>query len=366
MDYYAILGVARTATPDDIKSAYRRLAMQYHPDRNPGDKEAEGKFKEVQTAYDTLSDPPLRADYDRFGVRPQGGRPGPGPFPQGNPFSGPFARMWQEFYGGSTERGRNIQVRLDITFKEMLAGCKKQVSIQRHGKCPHCNGQGAVSFKTCPKCHGGGFQKIVDGFMTTMTGCMGCGGRGQMPDPPCPDCLGTGMTPLETTTLQVEVPAGIESGMRIRIAGQGEPGKSGATPGDVHVVIVVKEHYLFHRSKNDVIINVPVSYTQLVRGCEIELPSPHGGTVTLKVPASSRPAAELHMKDLGVPALAGHHDRQGDYIAKLTLDLPPAESTQEYDQALDLLEILEKKYVTPQRRDFNNHTNEERRSESNG
>ena len=167
-------------------------------------------------------------------AQPQGGQRGPGPFGGKNPFgNGPFGRMWQEFYGGSTDRGRNIQVRLNITFKEMLTGCKKEVPIQRRGQCSTCAGHGATSFKSCTRCHGSGFQSVVDGFMTTMTACMGCGGRGQMPDPPCNDCLGTGWTPSEDVLLPIDVPAGMETGMRIRVGGQGEPGRNGSPNGDL-------------------------------------------------------------------------------------------------------------------------------------
>jgi len=237
-DYYEILGVGKSATNDELKIAYRKMAKQHHPDMNQDDPEAEQRFKEVRQAYETLSDGRKRAMYDTQGptmhFRTRGGKPGV------NPFGGGFENMWEEFFGGSNFRGRNIQVRIEISLDEVAKGCKKLVKIRKRLQCRPCQGNGYTDSKPCVPCNGTGFQRAMDAPFQMQIQCQVCGGSGKESVVKCEDCAGSGFTRMQNKSLKIDIPPGIENGMQIRLRGEGEEAKkrrskrrhSGFCPGE--------------------------------------------------------------------------------------------------------------------------------------
>ena len=296
-DYYEVLGVQKSASAEEIKKAYRKAAMKYHPDRNPGDKEAEAKFKEVGEAYEVLSDDSKRQRYDQFGfagVDPSYGGGGNGPYGAGfNGFGGfgDFGDIFGEFFGGgrssrgsqqnAPRRGENIMSHLELTFEEAAFGCEKEVATQRIENCASCNGTGSSdgATETCPHCGGRGQVRSVQNFMgmqmQSTTTCPQCSGRGKIIKNPCNTCKGKGKV-RKTNRVKVKIPAGVDAGQSDRVRGEGNVGANGGAAGDLLVEIYIKRHAIFTREDFDVLCEVPITFTQAALGAEIEVPTIDG------------------------------------------------------------------------------------------
>ncbi len=299
-DYYEVLGLKKGAGDDEIKKAFRKMAMKYHPDKNPGNKEAEEKFKEINEAYSVLSDPDKKSKYDRFGfagVDPNAG----GGFGGGSGFGGfggaggfedifdMFGGMFGGGFGGGQQRrnngpkkGRDLQKAITITFEEAAFGCKKELEINKYVACPTCKGEGTkpgTSKKTCPKCGGSGqisqMQRTPFGQFQSVTQCDQCGGTGQINETPCEDCRGTGKV-RKTVKISVDIPGGVDNESVIPIRGQGEPGVNGGPNGDLYIVISVKPHKVFKRNGSDLYLDIPISFDQAALGAEIIVPTLEG------------------------------------------------------------------------------------------
>lgn len=346
-DYYAILGVPRTASDEEIKKAYRRLAFQHHPDRNPGDPGAEDRFKEVQEAFDTLGDPSKRAMYDGMGntmhfrrrARPSS-RPGPAGFS--------FEEVMEEFFGGSAYKGRNIQVRIEIDYLDVMRGCNRPVKIKKRKRCLTCSGHGYTGFVPCAHCEGQGFVQVADAPFEFRTACQVCGGTGKASVVKCGDCAGSGFMPgFEEKVVDIQVPAGIENGMQIRLAGEGEESLRGGRNGDLHVFILVKDHHLFRREGPHLLVDIPVSYTQLTLGGALEIPTLDQGFVKVDIPPGSQSNTKFRLKGRGFPT----HKGPGDIVATVKAETPK-ELTEDYRKVLEQLSEMEKKYVTPLRQEW--------------
>lgn len=345
---YEVLGVPKTATAEEIKQAYRAGARKHHPDMNPGDDGAAERFKEVQSAYDQIGDPVKRAQYDsghmnfrRRGRSSGSATPNPGPPPG---FS--FEEVMSEFFGGSKVKGRNITVRIEIELKDVLTGCKKYVKLKKRKPCESCRGEGVESFKTCNACAGAGFVQMFDAPFEMRHPCKSCGGTGKWDIVKCSDCAGTGLLPgFFESDLEVNIPPGIESGMQIRYNGQGEQStKIGGQTGDAIVFILVKEHPIFSRENQNITVEVPVSYTQLVLGGEIEVPTLGEGIIKVKVPPGSQSHTKFRIKGRGLPC--GHGI--GDLIATVKVEIPKTPDP-EYQEVLERLAAQEQRIVTPRR-----------------
>lgn len=331
-DYYEVLGVTRGAAEEDLKKAYRRLAVQFHPDRNPGDKQAEEKFKEINEAYQVLSDPERRVQYDRFGHAafqgPQGAG-GFGSFDFSQGFEEVFSDIFGDFFGtgrgrsrSRSRRGEDLRYDLEIDFKEAATGAEKIVKFQRLVVCEQCNGSrargGAEGVRTCPNCRGTGQMRTQQGFFSISTTCSQCRGEGSVIADPCPKCQGQGRT-RKPVSLSVRIPAGVDNGSRLKLRNEGEAGTLGGTSGDLYVVIHVKEHPLFVRQDNDVVIELPVSFPQAALGAEIEVPTLEG-KISLKVPAGTQSGKVIRLKGKGFPDLHGYGT--GDQLVKVTVETP--------------------------------------------
>ena len=281
-DYYEVLGVSRDASDEEIKKAYRRLAMKYHPDRNNGDKAAEEKFKAVGEAYQVLSDPQKKAAYDRFGkagVDPSAAGAGAGGFGGFGGFSGgDFSDIFSEFFGGGAARqsrrgprvyrGEDLSYSLEVTLEQAVHGMKTDIRVPVWDECDSCHGTGCkpgTSKKTCPHCHGTGTVNMSSGFLSVQQTCPYCQGTGEIISDPCPKCNGTGRV-KQTKTLEISVPAGINDGQRIRLSGKGAPGVNGGPAGDLYVQIIIKPHDIFQREDDDLHADLPISFTTAAQG----------------------------------------------------------------------------------------------------
>ena len=327
-DYYEVLGVSRSCDDEDLKKAYRKLALKYHPDKNPGDKEAEERFKEIGEAYQILADPERRGRYDRFGhaAFEQGGFPG---FDFGGGFEDIIGDLFGDFFGtgrgrgGRTRarRGQDLQYQLEVTFEEAARGCEKTISIPRLTPCATCNGTGAkpgTKPTTCPQCRGSGQIRFQQGFFSIAKTCGSCNGHGAVISDPCADCGGAGAR-RKKHSLSVRIPPGVDSGSRLKLRGEGESGGSGGQPGDLYVLIQVAEHSLFHRDGTDVVCEVPVSLTQAALGAEVDVPTLDGPR-RLKVAAGTQSGHLFRLRGLGVPDLSGYG--RGDQVVRLVVETP--------------------------------------------
>jgi molecular chaperone DnaJ len=324
-DYYEVLGVERNADSDTLKRAFRKLAMQYHPDRNPGDKQAEDHFKEASEAYEILSDPERRARFDRFGhqgVEGFGGGPG---FSNVN-INDIFGEIFGDIFGGGgrgrrvKNRGADLRYNLELTFEEAAFGTEVSVKIPRPKRCETCEGTGSRTRqqRQCPTCGGAGEVRFTQGFFAVARTCSQCGGAGQVVSDPCKDCKGAGKVEA-TSEISVKIPAGVDTGIKVRLAGEGEPGEQGGPPGDLYVVVHVKEHSLFHREDFEVFCEVPISVVQATLGAQLEVPT-LDGMVKMKVPEGTQSGKIFRLKGKGIPHLQGH-DR-GDQHVRVIVETP--------------------------------------------
>jgi len=347
-DYYQLLGISREANDEEIKRAYRNLAKQHHPDRNPGDKSAEEQFKAINEAYSILSDPERRAHYDRFGTVS-----GPAGFNMGD-FTGVgdlFGDLFEGFFGGARERrsreraGADLQFELAITLDAAAKGFESSIRIPRSEPCTICNGSGAqpgTQKATCSTCQGRGQVRFSQGFLTVARTCPECGGEGELNRNPCMECRGQGRVRQERL-IKVKVPAGIEDGTQLRLTGEGEAGEFGGPPGDLYVLIRVKPHELFVRHGDDLYCELPLTFPQVALGAEVEVPI-LDGTETLKVSPGTQPGQVLRLKGKGMPGL--RHKTRGDACYKVVLEVP-AKLTAKQRELLDQFARASKDDVGP-------------------
>ena len=327
--YYETLGVAKNASPDELKKAYRKLARQYHPDKNPGDAGAERKFKDVQAAYDVLSDPEKRKQYDSFGSA-NGRPPGPtnvdfGDFDLGDIFGGLFGGGGGRGRGRSQpqrgQRGSDVEVEVRISFEDSLKGLQTTVPVTLELACHTCHGTGAApgtAPKICPQCNGSGVVATSQGLFALQQPCPTCRGNGTIVDTPCPTCHGSGRE-RRTKRYTVRIPAGVKDGTKIKLKGKGEAGWGGAPAGDLYVVTRVESSKLYERRGDDLVLDVPVTFSEAAMGATVEIPTPEG-RVSLKVPAGSQDGKLLRVKGRGSPKLNG--SGRGDLLARLRISVP--------------------------------------------
>lgn len=331
-DYYEVLGVSRTATEAEMKSAFRKLAMQYHPDRNPGDEEAEHKFKEINEAYQTLSDGQKRAAYDRYGhaAFANGGAGGPG---FGNDFSDFMSDIFENFFGeggrgrggrsaGGRERGADMRYNLEITLDEAFHGKTAELKIPTAITCEACTGTGAKPGskpKPCPTCGGAGRVRATQGFFSIERTCPNCHGRGEIIDDPCASCGGAGRVTRERT-LSVNIPAGVEDGTRIRLAGEGEAGLRGGPAGDLYIFLSLKPHPFYQRDGADLFCRVPISMVTAALGGELSVPTIGGPDALVKVPDGTQSGKQFRLKGKGMPVLRSRD--VGDLYIQVVVETP--------------------------------------------
>uniref|UniRef100_UPI001C99ACB8 molecular chaperone DnaJ n=1 Tax=Edaphobacter sp. 4G125 TaxID=2763071 RepID=UPI001C99ACB8 len=357
VDFYEVLSVSRDASDQELKTAYRKLAMQYHPDRNPGDATAEEKFKECSEAYQVLSDPEKRAAYDRYGHAAfNGSSSGFGSSPFGGGFGGAqdlgdiFGDLFGEMFnmGGSSrggrasraQRGRDLRYDLTIEFEEAVFGVEREIKIRRSETCTDCHGTGAARGKepvTCSACGGRGQQRYQQGFFSVARTCSTCGGTGTLIVDPCTTCRGETRIQTEHTIL-VKVPAGVEQDTRIRYQGEGESGKFGGPAGDLYVVLNVKSHKFFERDGDDLHCVMPISFPQAALGTEIEIQTLEG-VETIKVPEGTQSGREFKLRGKGVPHL--NERGKGDLIVEIRVQTPGKLSKQQKELLRQLAETME-------------------------
>ena len=368
-DYYEVLGVSKTATDDELKKAYRKLAKQYHPDLHPGDKEAEAKFKEINEAYEILSDADKRAKYDQYGFAAFDPNSGFGGFDGGfggfddlgdilgSIFGGGFGGFGSGFGGGQRRnngprKGENVRVNLTLDFEEAVFGCKKEIPVNMVETCPDCKGTGCAEGthpETCPDCGGRGTvvrtQRTAMGMMQSTSQCPRCNGRGQVIHTPCPTCKGNGRI-RKKKTVSVNIPAGIDNGQSVSLRGLGNEGVNGGAPGDLLVTVTVRAHALFERDGSSILLDLPISYAQAVLGAEVTVPT-LTGKVKLTIPEGTDTGTTFRLKGKGVPFLRGNGS--GDQFVTVNIETPKKlndtqkEALRKFAEAMDEPVAAEKK-----------------------
>ncbi len=364
-DYYQVLGVEKTASPDEIKRAYRRMAIKYHPDKNPGNKEAEAKFKECAEAYEVLSDPEKRKQYDQYGHE---GLRGAGMHD--------FSRMdvedifsmfgFDDFFGsvfgggggggrrgarrGGPVRGYDLETSVELTLDEVAHGTEKTIEFTRQDRCPECNGSGAAPGTQptrCPLCGGSGQVAKGGGFFQMVSTCPQCHGTGQIVTKPCPNCGGSGRVPKKRT-VTIKIPAGVHEGQGIRVAGEGEPGRDGGPNGDLYCYVRIRPHEFLERDGNNLIAVVPISFTQATLGAAIDVPSLDGPR-QLKIPPGTQYGSVFRIRGQGLPDV--RTGRIGDELVQVTIETP-ANLNERQEELLREFAQTEKKRVSPKSQNF--------------
>jgi molecular chaperone DnaJ len=340
-DYYQVLVVARDVSDGDLKKSYRKLAMEFHPDRNPGDHAAEEKFKELSEAYTVLSDADKRRTYDQFGHAGLGGAAGgPGGFGDAGGFSDVFNDLFGDIFGGQAggrrqrgrgRRGADLRYNLDLSFNDVLDGYEAAIEIPKMRSCETCDGSGAregTTAETCGNCHGAGQMAFQQGFFRVNRPCEACMGSGEVVSDPCRDCRGMGRTE-GLQNIKVSVPCGVEDGSRLRLTGEGEAGISGGPSGDLYVVITIQPHPLFERDATDLYCDVPVPFVTAALGGEVEIPTLEG-RVKMKVPEGTQSGKVLRLRGKGLPPLNPRMETaqlkrmRGEFYARIFVEVPSA------------------------------------------
>lgn len=371
-DYYEVLGVSKTATDDELKKAYRKLAKQYHPDLHPGDKEAEAKFKEINEAYEILSDADKRAKYDQYGFAAFDPNSGFGGFDGGfggfddlgdilgSIFGGGFGGFGSGFGGGQRRnngprKGENVRVNLTLDFEEAVFGCKKEIPVNMVETCPDCKGTGCAEGthpETCPDCGGRGTvvrtQRTAMGMMQSTSQCPRCNGRGQVIHTPCPTCKGNGRI-RKKKTVSVNIPAGIDNGQTVSLRGLGNEGVNGGAPGDLLVTVTVRAHALFERDGSSILLDLPISYAQAVLGAEVTVPT-LTGKVKLTIPEGTDTGTTFRLKGKGVPFLRGNGS--GDQFVTVNIETPKKLNDTQKEALRKFAESMDEPVAAEKKRGF--------------
>lgn len=371
-DYYEVLGIPKGASQDEIKKAYRKNALKYHPDKNPGDSKAEKKFKEISAAYEVLSDDRKRQMYDQYGADAVNATAGMGGGGQGfssmdealRTFMGAFGggggggESIFDFFGGfenpeagGARQGASKKMNLTVSFEEAVKGVEKEVALSNYFTCEKCSGSGAASstaIKKCTRCHGTGVLHQTRGFFSMSTTCSQCQGNGKMITDPCSNCHGAGRV-KKKQQITIKVPAGVDSGMRLRMGGYGDAGESGGVSGDLYVYINVEPHPFFQRDGDDVFIELPLSFSEAALGCKKEIPTPLGTTARLTVPEGIQSEKTLRVKGEGFPNV--HGQGRGDLLIKVVIETPVRLTEKQKDLLRSFAE-LETEHNSPHKRSF--------------
>jgi molecular chaperone DnaJ len=354
-DLYSVLGVDKKASPDEIKKAYRKLARKYHPDNNAGDKQAEERFKEISAAYDVLGDPDKRKQYDRGGLFGGAGRAGGPGFPggPGGFDAGSFSDILSNLFGGAgggaagrtgprgprAERGRDLEAEVSISFDQANEGAQIPLTVPTSQMCGTCHGTGAkpgTSPKVCPRCQGRGIESQGQGLFSISQPCSRCGGTGAIIEDPCPTCEGSGAV-RTVKKYRVNIPAGVRDGSRVRLAGKGEPGRSGGPAGDLYVITRVSESPVFKRKGDNVEVEVPLTIPEAIRGAEVEVPT-LGGRKKLRVPAGTKHGTVQRLRGEGPPRLGGKG--RGDIHYRFVIDVPASLNDEQSEAVEKLSEVM--------------------------
>jgi molecular chaperone DnaJ len=363
-DYYEILGVERRAQLDDIKKAYRKLAVKYHPDKNPGDKAAEEKFKEIGEAYEVLCDAQKRAAYDQYGHAAFDRRVGGG-FARGGGFHDPFeifrevfgaGNIFDDLFGGGRpdptqpQRGDDLRYDMEIAFEEAANGCEKEISVTKPERCDACNGTGAEAgsrTRTCPVCGGRGQVISSRGIFSIAQTCPQCQGAGRVIEKPCRTCHGQGRR-NHSSKIKLRIPAGVDTGSRLRSAGNGEAGLRGGPPGDLYVVLHVRPHEIFQRDGDDLLCEVPLTFVQAALGADVDVPTLDGKT-SIRIPPGTQPGAMFRLKGRGVKNVQGYG--HGDLHVRVSIEVPTQLTSAQKAKLQEFADLCNGK-ETPNRQSF--------------
>lgn len=369
-DYYELLEIPRTATPEEIKKAYRQKAIKYHPDKNPGDAEAEKRFKEISEAYEVLSDEKKRQIYDRYGKEAVGAGAGGGGGGFASmdealrTFMGAFGGMggdsiFESFFGGGGgngaarmhRQGASKRVNITVSFQEAARGTDKELVISNYVPCKTCNGKGSSNpqgVKKCPRCHGSGHVSEQRGFFSMSMACPQCHGEGQIITDPCKECRGEGVV-KEKQHVKVHIPAGVDSGMRLKMSGYGDAGQSGGPAGDLYVFIQVEPHEIFEREGDDILLDLPISFTEAALGCKKDVPSMFNHACRIAIPEGTQNGKVFRVKGEGFPNVHGHG--KGDLLVKIFVETP-SKLSQRQKELLQEFSTLESPANLPKRKGF--------------